>query len=203
MSSQRPRSSRWIEGLLLILLCATAAAAPSEYNRAVMLYQAGQYEDAIEAFREAYRQKPQALIMFNIAQAFRKDGKPASALEHYQRFLAEVKPGEEPGSQENAKKYIAEIEKQLSLAPKPVEEPPPSPVPQVLVVPPPARPPPPPILPPEPPKQPEKVPVYKKWWLWTAVAGVAVVAIAVGVGVGVGTKSNDPSTALGTRQPVF
>jgi tetratricopeptide (TPR) repeat protein len=37
----------------------------------------------------------------------------------------------------------------------------------------------------------KSTPVYKKWWLWTAVAAVAVVAIGVGVGVGVGGSQDD------------
>ena len=195
MSSRSRRSFRWIE--LLLLISSTVWAAPKDqYSRGVQLYQAGQYEDAIDAFREAYQQKPRALILFNIAQAFRKDQKPASALEHYQRFLAEVKPDEETASQANARKYIAEIEAQLALVSKPS----PAPVvvaPAVVVVAPP------PAAPAVVEKKPEKQPVYKKWWLWTAVAAAAVVIVGVGVGVGVGNKSNDPSTALGTRQPVY
>jgi hypothetical protein len=201
MSSRSPRSFLWIE--LLLLWSAVAWAAPKdEYSRGVQLYQAGQYEDAIDAFREAYQQKPRALILFNIAQAFRKDQKPASALEHYQRFLSEVKPGEEPASQANAKKYIAEIEAQLAVASKP------SPAPVAEVAPPPpiavVSVPPPPVATPVVADKPAKQPVYKKWWLWTAV-GVAAAAVIVGVGAGVGTRSsnNDPSTALGTRQPVY
>src|SRR5260221_122056 len=34
------------------------------------------------------------------------------------------------------------------------------------------------------------VPVYKKWWFWTAIGAVVLVGVAVGVGVGVGTASS-------------
>jgi tetratricopeptide (TPR) repeat protein len=37
----------------------------------------------------------------------------------------------------------------------------------------------------------KSTPVYKRWWLWTAIAAVAVVAVGVGVGVGVGGAQGD------------
>jgi hypothetical protein len=40
---------------------------------------------------------------------------------------------------------------------------------------------------------PRKTPVYKKWWLWTAVGGVVVVGVAVGLGVGL-SGSSGPAT---------
>jgi hypothetical protein len=45
---------------------------------------------------------------------------------------------------------------------------------------------------------PERTPVYKKWWLWTAV-GVAVVAgVAIGVGVGLSAGTHAPQSDRGT-----
>ncbi|HZS40593.1 MAG TPA: hypothetical protein VFF06_27360 [Polyangia bacterium] len=40
--------------------------------------------------------------------------------------------------------------------------------------------------------RPARTPLYKKWWLWTAVGGAAVIVIAVGVGVGVGASGSPP-----------
>ena len=47
---------------------------------------------------------------------------------------------------------------------------------------------------------PQKLPLYKRWWLWTAVGAVVVVAVAVGVGVGVSLSGSTPTaqSALGT-----
>lgn len=44
------------------------------------------------------------------------------------------------------------------------------------------------------------VPVYRKWWFWTAIAAglVAVVATGVGVGLGTRTEADLPSGSLGT-----
>jgi hypothetical protein len=36
----------------------------------------------------------------------------------------------------------------------------------------------------------DKVPVYKKWWLWTAV-GVVVIGVSLGVGLGLGLSGSD------------
>jgi hypothetical protein len=43
-----------------------------------------------------------------------------------------------------------------------------------------------------PPAPAEGQPVYKKWWLWTIVGGVAVVAVGVGVGVAYGSQTTSP-----------
>lgn len=40
-------------------------------------------------------------------------------------------------------------------------------------------------------------PIYKKWWLWTAVGGVAVVALAVGLGAGLAPGPGAPATPSG------
>jgi tetratricopeptide (TPR) repeat protein len=208
----RPKSFRWIS-LSLWLVSAIAFATPprprDDYARGVALYQAGHFEEAIEAFRDAYQAKPRALILFNIGQAYRKDGKPAMALEYYQRYLAATPPGEDPATQAHARQLVGEIEARLNQLPpdvaKPkVETPVPSPAPTPTLV----------VTPPAPEATaeakaepasapPEKTPLYKKWWLWTAVGAAAAVVIIVGVGVGVGTQSNEPSTALGTRQPEY
>jgi hypothetical protein len=47
--------------------------------------------------------------------------------------------------------------------------------------------------------QPEKKPVWKKWWFWTAIGGAAVVVVAVGLGVGLGTASSG-GTRYGTLE---
>jgi hypothetical protein len=41
---------------------------------------------------------------------------------------------------------------------------------------------------------PTEKPVYKKWWLWTVVGGVALVGAAVGVGVYFASRASDPFT---------
>lgn len=44
------------------------------------------------------------------------------------------------------------------------------------------------------------MPVYRKWWFWTAIAAGLVAVVATGVGVGLGTRTDSdlPSGSLGT-----
>jgi hypothetical protein len=50
-------------------------------------------------------------------------------------------------------------------------------------------------------KAPEKQPVYKKWWPWTTVGGVAAVSLAVGLGVGLGTRWPQVDGCVGPGSP--
>src|SRR6185503_8464257 len=68
-----------------------------------------------------------------------------------------------------------------SREPPTVEAPPPSPPTEVAVAPPPA------------PVEKKPTPLYKKWWLWTAVAGVVVVGASIGLGVGLTRSPSYPS----------
>ena len=227
------RSSRLVAGVaLLAALLSTVApqraraeSAKDAYGRGLSLYAAGKYQDAADAFLVAYRLKPKPLILFNVGQAYRKQGALEQALVYYRRFLDEATPAERAPLEEEVRKYVHEIEAETALKKSLMDkadteeankldfpkksEPTPAPAPTAPA----------PTAPgvaaasapqlttttatsaPEHP-QTHREPVYKSWWLWTAV-GVVAAGVAVGVGVGVGTRSNDPSTALGTRQPSF
>ena len=45
---------------------------------------------AIEEFQGLYEQKPQPILLFNLAQAHRKAGHKAQALDLYERYLREA-----------------------------------------------------------------------------------------------------------------
>ena len=228
-------SSRFASLLVTVLWLAAGAPARGEsardaYNRGLALYAAGSFGDAADAFLVAYRQKPKALILFNVGQAFRKKGDLDQALVYYRRFLDEATPDERAPLAEETRKYVHEIEAEQALkrslidsadreeanalkfdkrpaaAPTAPATAPPTTAATTATATSPA---------PAAPAgaaapaatattelPPAKTPLHRRWWLWTAV-GVAAVGIAVGVGVGVGARSNDPSTALGTRQPTF
>jgi tetratricopeptide (TPR) repeat protein len=214
-------SSRSGRLLVVALLAATviapgparAESAKDAYGRGLSLYAAGKFQDAADAFLAAYRLKPKPLILFNVGQAFRKQGDLDQALVYYRRFLDEASPAERAPLEEETRKYVHELEAEQALKKSLIDkadteeankldfpkksEPPPA-------VAPPATPPAttPALTASAPAEPPHKQPVYKAWWLWTAVGAVAA-GVAIGVGVGVGAHSNDPSTALGTRQPSF
>lgn len=53
-------------------------------------FQHGDYEAALQALLSAYKQQPLPLLLFNIAQTYRKAGRSQAALEWYQRFVTEL-----------------------------------------------------------------------------------------------------------------
>jgi hypothetical protein len=96
-----------------------------------------------------------------------------------------------PPAEKPAEKPVEEgaVEKPVEKpAEKPVEKPAEKPAPPPVVDSTPENLPPEPVAAVEPSAIRRRTPIYKKWWLWTAVAGAAVV-VAVGVGVGVALSS--------------
>src|SRR5262245_58938591 len=59
------------------------------YEQGVIFYNVGEYAKAIEAFRSAYLASPKPSLLFNIAQAYRKQGDCNKAAEFYQTYLRE------------------------------------------------------------------------------------------------------------------
>ena len=47
-----------------------------------------------------------------------------------------------------------------------------------------------------------RAPLYRRWWLWTALGAAVAVAVAVGVGVGVGVAAARPAEPLFNPIPV-
>ncbi|MEZ4400703.1 MAG: protein kinase [Kofleriaceae bacterium] len=66
---------------------ARAEDASATFERGLKAYAEGQYADAAEAFERAYAARPAAGVLFNLAQARRKAGQCAAAVEAYRRFL--------------------------------------------------------------------------------------------------------------------
>lgn len=103
--AQQPRRSRrfghrGLGGLLAVSLAfgttlasppawagpASSAAAPSE-KRAVELFEAGRYDEAIEMFQSLYDAGGSANYLYNIARIYEDDGQLAKAVEYYERFV--------------------------------------------------------------------------------------------------------------------
>jgi len=185
-----------------------AVAAKQAYQLGARLYGSEKFSAAAEAFLEAYRLQPNPMILYNVAQAYRKDGRFPEALTHYERFLKESQPAQRANVEAEARQYIDEIKAYLGSQKTLLDRqtpPPPEPTPPVK-----------PELTPHPEPapaataapaatveavaKPHPTPISRRWYLWTPIA-VVVVGVGIGIGLGVGLKPSDP--ALGTFNPVY
>lgn len=182
---KRSRSSTRIAlVVVLALLLPAAARAESEaafqdhYQRALKLYQDGQYQQAIPEFQTAYDLRPLPRLLFNLGQAYRKLGRDVEALNTYERYLQldTSVPQERRAMVEG---YIRELRGKLREAEAAEQAPPVSPPPlpgpshpMPVLMPPPGG-----AAPPLAVTRQRPTPVYRRWWLWTAVGVVAAGAV--------------------------
>jgi tetratricopeptide (TPR) repeat protein len=152
----------------------------------------GEYKDALESFKLAYRNFEDPKILFNIAQCHRQLGNKQEAVDFYRKYLNKVPDAP------NREEVQATIEKlNAALAAERASK---STPPQGTLGEPPtggaaqaenrAAPTPPTTATAS---ATEKTPAAKKWWVWTVVGG-AVVAVGLGVGLGVGLSHGQPGT---------
>jgi len=115
------------------------ARAKELNNRGTAAYELGNYPEAIDRFTEAYKEYPDARILFNLAQAYRKKHDYSRALELYRNYLRSL-PDNLAGRTAAApvEKLVADLEnllvtqKAAELQPpqgiSPTSPPPPTPV---------------------------------------------------------------------------
>jgi len=138
------------------------------------LYLLGRYQAAIAEYRRAYELRADPQFLMDTAEAYRQLGATERALFYYERYLAAAPNAPE---REIVEDRITELE--LVKAPPPVQAAPAGGAPAIAVKP---------------------RPVWKRWWLWTAVG------VAVGVGITAAALSSRPSgpavptTDLGDRK---
>ena len=80
----------------------------SRYHSGTQALAKQDYEEAIKYFQLAYAQKPEALLLYNIAQCHRKLRHNAEAITYYQSFLNNPDPVDEQ-LRAKATRYIAEL----------------------------------------------------------------------------------------------
>ena len=156
-----------------------AARAKAHYERGVAAYDSGQYDRAIQAFTSAHALDPAPVLLYNVAQSYRKKGEAASALVFYRRYL-EAAPAAEDRPQVEARIRELETAVQASAAPSP-------PVPAIKEWQPPVEPvagdanPPPFAAPPLVAAGSERPAIYERPWFWGAIgaAGVATAVAAI------------------------
>ncbi len=207
--------------VLLIVLLASATASADDfkthYDLALALYQAQKFEDAIPEFKAAYQITEKPGLLFNLAQAYRKAGHPREAIEYYDRYLSAT-PQLDVDTRRKVDGYLAEarntlaaleLEMKRRLAEEKAahEHEPESPMPLANVAATPVQSGQPdpaaplnaalsttaPVAPSGTESSAARRPVYKRWWFWTIIGGVAAAGVITGVAVGT-QKSTAPIT---------
>ncbi|HEY2744864.1 MAG TPA: tetratricopeptide repeat protein [Polyangia bacterium] len=208
-------------GALVIVVMATAPAMASNKQRAreefrigLQHYNLGEFKEALETFKSAYRDYDDPSFLFNIAQCERMLGEKGEAIRSYRAYLRE---SGDSSKRAEVLKLVSSLEAALReegsakaqppsgvLQPHETDAAPPPASPSGKSAP--ASPPPSLALPAspaahdEPPAAasssgaaseglvvtaaPKRRPAYKKWWVWTLV-GIGVAGAAVGVALAV------------------
>lgn len=93
---------------------ADEAAARAHFKKGVELYDAKRYEEALAAFRDAYREKPSPGILQNIALSLRGLGRNADAANAFSRALAAPEGELKPETRAAMQRELAELEGQVA-----------------------------------------------------------------------------------------
>jgi tetratricopeptide (TPR) repeat protein len=225
---------RWLLFALAVTMASPAnadkARAREAYHKATQNFDLGEFNEALELFKEAYRNYEEPSFLFNIAQCYRQMGNKEGALQFYRSYLN--KRPDAPNHDE-VLDIIDKLEKSLAeerevlhqppagtlapekappkTAPAPKTVPPPAGAPAAGAGAPPSRSEPAQAAPVQaavvsapPPRQSAREPIYRKWWLWTAVGAVVVLGAGLGVGLGVGLSHPAAASArtdFGTVHP--
>ena len=195
---------------LLVSFGRTAAAEDRAHARAAFRagsqhYNLGEFQQALDSFREAYRNYEDPSFLFNIAQCERQLGHKREAVREYRAYLNN---SENADNRESVRQTITQLEREIAVedqravaaaaaaqaakpapetaavAPKPTVEP----TAETLTA----------SAPP-----PERKPAYKKWWVWTIVGGVVAAGAATGLVFALRPSSPSATTSLGTSHPSF
>lgn len=116
-------------GLVLLSMLCSPAASYGQTDQNIALFNARyrsgmqalekqDYAEAVKHFQLAYAQKPEALLLYNIAQCHRKLNHEAEAITYFQSFL-NTPETVDPQLRAKAEKFIAELRsRQASASPK-------------------------------------------------------------------------------------
>ena len=176
-------------------------AAREAFRRGSQHYKLGEFKEALQDFKAAFRAYEDPTFLFNIAQCERQLDQREEAVRQYTMYLAEAP---DAANREEVKAVVARLEHEIeeqrardralavekATPPVSVLPPQPAPAPDAVA-----------LTPPPTPSPRADKPAYKKWWVWTIVG----VAVAGGVAAGVAVAlTQDPkqhvSTTLGTFQ---
>lgn len=189
-----------IAAALAVVICVTVGsgrahaddprAARQHFDAGSKLYDLGKYRDAAHEYEEAYQAKSDPALLFNIGQAYRAAGNNGEAVTAYKSYLRRVP---DAPNRVEVEGHIARLQKLLDEQRATQQSPPTGTLAPTAPSPPVATTPTTNAQLTAAPRveQTERTPLYKKWWLWTAVGG----AIVVGAGVALAVAYTTPKDA--------
>jgi tetratricopeptide (TPR) repeat protein len=183
------------------------AHARAAFRSGSQHYNLGEFQQALDSFKEAYRNYEDPSFLFNIAQCERQLGHKREAVREYRAYLHN---SDNADNRETVKQTIAQLEREIAAddqraaaavaradasnstttATTPTTAATAEPATNVLTA---SAPPP-----------TDRKPAYKKWWVWTIVGGVVAAGAATGLALAL-TRPSAPTatTSLGTSHPSF
>lgn len=190
------------------------ATAKAAYRRGLQHYNLDEIEQALVAFREAYRAFEDPIFLFNIGQCQRRLGQHQAAISSFRAYLREVRDAPNRAEVEKfIEKLAIEVDREQKIkeanaaaeaarlaektradaaAAEAAQRAQASttnatPASEMVSVSPPSH-----------------QPRHPRWTLWVIVGGVVVVGLAVGLGLGLGLPPRDTFQKLdGSNQGVF
>ncbi len=157
--------------------CLTDNLCRGHYDEARKAFKDKHYEEAHKEYKSAYERRQAPWLLINIGRCLQRLGRNKEALDYYQRYL-KADPNPKPELVAAANGYIEQVKAGIVDEPEAKPEPKPEPKPDSQLTT--AHPQPSPTA-----GEPEKTPVYKKWWFWTIIGVVVAGGVAGGVVGGV------------------
>jgi len=165
--------------MALAPVCPRADGAPTEAGRAEgrRLFEDGrrrydlhEFDTALAEFKRAYVVTDEPALLHDIALCLQQLGRNVEAADFFRTFLRRS-PQLGPKDRAEIQEIIRELEGQRrELASSDA------------------------ALANAAPRAHDTKPVYRRWWLWTAVGGGVVLAVGLGLGLGLGLRGDDFST---------
>jgi tetratricopeptide (TPR) repeat protein len=170
--------------LMVAWCCSPARAEDREHARQAFTegrqhFDLGEYKEALASFKQAYRDFEDPTFLFNIAQCYRQLGDKEQAVHMYRSYLSK-RP--DASNAEDVRHTVASLQEQIDKERATRSSPPTgtlAPPEAAATATPPAATSPAVTATPAEATAERSTPVYKKWWLWTAVGGAVVVAVVV------------------------
>jgi tetratricopeptide (TPR) repeat protein len=194
------RSRRPVGVSLAAFILLSGLASAEDVSKAKRLYLSGtkhfdlgEYQGALDDFKEGFRQKDDPVFLYNIAQCYRLLNNNDEAIRFYKTYL---RKSPDALNRDEVQRKIASLEEARASQDKARTTPPTDvlqprdgepPAPEAVA----------PATAPTPKTAttltvqpaPHRKPLYKQWWLWTTVGAVVIVGVAVTVGVVAGSGS--------------